>query len=150
MNEKKKIVVTGYTHFATQEDVQKGLNNLIAIGNDAMEAHDGYHSFGELYEHRFALYIALCKSLVKDCEECKAARGELRDKVEVWRSKIHSDDTSYPGWFIMGIGREAGKQISYHLPERFWDVTNFAVTLEKAPAFDGHTPNDVIKRLGDL
>ena len=66
---------------------------------------DGYHTFKELYEHRITLYIALCKSL---------------NNGNVWRSKLHSDSSSFDGWFILGIWREKGKQISYHLPNERW------------------------------
>lgn len=65
---------------------------------------DGYHTFGELYEHRITLFITVCMLL------------RLHTNAGVWRSKWHSDGSEYPGWFIMGIGREKGKQITYHLP----------------------------------
>ncbi len=32
----------------------------------------------------------------------------------------------------MGIGKEKGEQITYHLPLSKWDETNFAETLESA------------------
>ena len=37
------------------------------------------------------------------------------------------------------------KQITYHLPLSKWEETGFAETLEKAPEFDGHTPDDVLE-----
>lgn len=97
---------------------------------------DGYHTFEELYEHRIVLFIALCKIV----------HQEFWDGL-VWRSKLHHDGTSYDGWFIMGIGREKGKQISYHLPVSKWDDTEFAQTLDRAPEWDGHTSDDVLERL---
>jgi hypothetical protein len=69
---------------------------------------------------------------------------------EVWRSKLHSDGSSFDGWFILGIGKEKGKQITYHLPTVRWDEVSFAETLEKAPEWDGHTPDDVLERLKAL
>lgn len=98
---------------------------------------DGYHTFDELYEHRFALYIALCKLLQEDL-------------IPVWRSKLHSDGTSFDGWFILGIGKIRGKQITYHLPLSKWEETNFAETRKKAPTFDGHTSDDVLVRIKRL
>ena len=96
---------------------------------------DGYHTFAELYEHRNALFIALCRSLKKS----KAA--------QIWRSEIHSDGSKMHNWFILGIGKEAGAQITYHLPITKWKDTGFAATLKKAPKWDGHTSSDVIERL---
>lgn len=101
---------------------------------------DGYHTFDELYEHRAVLFIQLCGfiSAWRDCV------------YPVWRSKLHSDGSSFDGWFIMGIFKEGGKQITYHLPMDKWNDAMFAETLEKAPEFDGHTPADVLKRLDNL
>lgn len=99
------------------------------------EVSDGFHTFNELYEHRFALFIAVCK---------------LLPLHRAWRSQMHADGTMYPGWFIMGIDRLPGEQLSYHLPIHKWSETDFATTLEKAPAWDGHTPQDVLERLGRL
>ena len=67
----------------------------------------------------------------------------------VWRSKNHSDgEPAFGGtWFVLGINKEKGKQITYHLPMSKWDETDFAETLEKAPEFDGHTSQDVLERL---
>lgn len=101
---------------------------------------DGYHTFAELYDHRITLYIALC-----------AAQRLFTDK-EIWRSKKHSDgELAFGGtWFVLGIGSKAGEQITYHLPIERWDETNFAVTYDKAPEYDGHTSEDVIERLKKL
>jgi hypothetical protein len=99
---------------------------------------DGYHTFSELYEHRIALFIAFCFCSKKNCDRL------------VWRSKKHSDNSSFKEWFIMGIGEEKGKQITYHLPLKKWNDCDFAQTLDKAPEFDGHTSADVLKRLKNL
>ena len=105
---------------------------------------DGYHTFDELYEHRITLFIALCKILYNDPQY---QRGQ---RADVWRSKLHSDGTSFDGWFILGIGKEKGQQITCHLPLPKWEETEFAQTLEKAPEFDGHTSDDVLERLKKL
>jgi len=97
---------------------------------------DGYHTFDELYEHRITLYIALCKS--------------LRMEEDVWKSKQHLDGTRIEGWFILGINKEEGKQITYHLPLSKWDECDFAKTLATAPNFDGHNLIDVLERLKNL
>lgn len=53
-------------------------------------------------------------------------------------------------WFVLGIGKNEGEQITYHLPIRLWDFTKFAETLVFAPKFDGHTSADVLNRLQNL
>src|SRR5438105_4296320 len=106
---------------------------------------DGYHTFEDLYEHRHILFIALCKF-------AKTINTETDHLIyPVWCSVLHSDGTKYDDWFILGIGKDKGKQITYHLPARFWnEVCEFAEVLEKAPEWDGHTPQDVLTRLKSL
>jgi hypothetical protein len=101
---------------------------------------DGFHTFKELYEHRFALYIALCKRL----------RVNAMNKV--WRSKKHSDgELAFGGeWFILGINEKKGEQITYHLPMSKWEECRFAETLEQAPEWDNHKSQDVPLRLSYL
>lgn len=98
------------------------------------EISDGYHTFNELYEHRHALFLALL--------------SKSFTTAQTWMSIEHSDGTSMEGWFIAGIELPEG-QISYHLPDRLWSAclrTKARVCL-KAPAWDGHTSQDVITRL---
>ena len=92
---------------------------------------DGWHTFDELYDHRNTLFIKLCKQF----------------KEKVWRSKLHSNGTMHEGVFILGMGKEKGKQITYHISLSKWAETDFAETLDKAPDYDGHTNKDVLKRL---
>jgi hypothetical protein len=106
------------------------------------EISDGYHTFNELYDHRIALFIALCSVLQFHHKKSPIGMWAL-----IWRSRLHSDGTVYPGWFIMGIGVTPGHQITYHLPMSKWEATEFADTLDLAPEFDGHTSADVIDRL---
>jgi hypothetical protein len=103
---------------------------------------DGYHTFDELYDHRIALYIALCKTIVE--------KGAAQDAQRIWRSLLHSDGSKFDGWFVLGMGTAAGEQITYHLPIACWDDTNFVQTLDRAPEWDGHTSDDVLKRLKTL
>lgn len=115
----------------------KEINELIK-SVDSNQVSDGYHTFGELYEHRIVIYMALCKHL-----------SYLSNNV--WMSLLHSDGTSFEGWFVLGINKEKGEQITYHLPVKYWNkCTEFAEELEKAPEFDGHTSEDVLKRLAEL
>lgn len=99
---------------------------------------DGYHTFDELYEHRITLWIALCKRLV----------GSHR--AYVWRSRLHSDGTGHPNWFVLGVGEAPGQQMTYHLPSYRWEDCSFAHTRPVAPTFDGHSPADVLERIKKL
>jgi len=112
------------------------MGQLIINNIDTNLVSDGYHTFGELYEHRIELYLALCRV--------------LGDKGPVWKSKLHSDGTSIEGWFILGIGKEKGQQITYHLPNSYWDKINGIRIYECALDYDGHTSQDVLDRLKSL
>ncbi len=122
---------------------EEAINTLIKMeGVNANNISDGYHTFGELYDHRIELFIALCRILFD---------YEPDDKVQVWMTKKHSDGSEFEGWFILGLFTEQGKQISYHLPMSRWkECTFFANQLSTAPEFDGHTSQDVLKRLREL
>lgn len=133
----EQVIINNFNKHWTQDDHNKS-ETLYVEGNDNLSVSDGYHTFNELYDHRITLYIALCKQYMK-------ATG-----FKPWRSKLHSDGSSYEGWFILGIMDEPGKQITYHLPDLFWSDTDFAETLKKAPDFDHHTSQDVLGRLKKL
>lgn len=121
---------------------------LEVTGPEEMECSDGYHTFGELYDHRITLFIALCR--MTDNIDRIGDYGS--EDLTVWRSKYHSDgELAFGGiWFVLGINKEPGKQITYHLPIERWEETNFAETLDKAPAYDDHTSEDVLQRLKRL
>ncbi len=93
---------------------------------------DGYHTFDELYEHRSVLFVALCN----------AYSGIS------WKANYHADGTMYDNYFIAGIRTPKGCA-TYHLHESYWfdlDVEEF----ENAPEWDGHTSEDVLKRIKEL
>lgn len=119
------------------------VNDWIKSGEvDSNVVSDGYHTFRELYEHRIRLWIAFCK-LVYDRFD--------RKSIPVWCSKKHSDGSEYDGWFLLGIHFDQGKQVTYHLPNKYWDdVQCFAEEIIQAPPFDGHTSADVLERIKNL
>ena len=94
---------------------------------------DGYHTFNELYHHRAILFSVICNS--------------MSDKA--WKSKLHDTGDMYDGMFIVGIETPEG-QATYHYDiEPYWDM--FKVKeLEKAPKYDGHTPQVAIDRIAKL
>lgn len=99
---------------------------------------DGYHTFNELYHHRAILFSVICNN-----------HPEI-----AWKSMHHNDPNSpmYDGMFIVGIETPQG-QATYHYDiDPYWDM--FKVKeLDRAPAWDGHTPDEAIRRielLGDV
>lgn len=98
---------------------------------------DGYHTFNELYDHRNILFMIICNYL----------RYNATDRS--WKSKRHSDGSMYDGWFIAGINQEQGRQMTYHVPMKYWE-DYLCEELEKAPEFDGHTPYHSLRRLKQM
>lgn len=97
---------------------------------DTNNISDGYHTFGELYEHRHALFLAVCRAYPS------------------WKSRLHDDGSDMPGWFIAGVDTPEG-MVTYHLPDEWWNRFNVQ-ELGRAPEWDGHTSQDVIERLESL
>ena len=96
---------------------------------------DGYHTFNELYHHRAVLFAVICNM--------------YPDKA--WKSKQHGDPNfpMYDGMFIVGIETPEG-QATYHYDlDPYWDIFNVK-EIERAPKFDGHTPDEAIRRIGLL
>jgi len=116
----------------------KEINKLIKKV-DSDQVSDGFHTFGELYDHRVGLYIALCAMI-----------AWYDSRFQVWKSKKHSDGSVWDDWFIMGIGTKAGQQITYHVPIEFWKQCFFARTRARAYKYDGHTSKDALERLKKL
>ena len=85
--------------------------------NEPGSTSDGYHTFKELYEHRFELWITVCRQVQSD------PRHQYR---EAWRTRVHSDGSVMDGWFVLGISEfdpQTCKQITqmtYHLPDERW------------------------------
>jgi hypothetical protein len=75
-----------------------------------------------------------------------------RDKHAFVKSRKHGDGApSYPNWFIVQgvLAFGGGQQISYHVPNHMWE--NFKCKeVDIPPAYDGHTSDDVVKRLIDF
>lgn len=102
---------------------------------DMGEVSDGYHTFNELYEYRLLYNAAFFNELAK------------QNLYDVHKSKKHSDgeDCFGGGWFIVMAELPTG-QISNHYELKDWDL--FQVPeKEKANIWDGHTPQDVAKRM---
>lgn len=95
----------------------------------AGEISDGYHTFDELYYHRMMLFLVICK----------------QNKEKAWKSYQHHDGTMYDEYFIVGITTKQG-DYSYHYHQRYWHLFDVK-ELDKAPEWDGHTPEDITRLL---
>lgn len=136
--------IAAYRTFCISE-INAKIQNYKSFGilKNAKNISDGYHTFGELYETRAVLNIALFKYI--------RWSNKLADGPNpVWRSKLHADNTMFEGMFILGVGSKPGEQITFHYHLDKWDDCDFAETLEKAPEFDGHTPAEALERIKRL
>lgn len=94
---------------------------------------DGYHTFDELYHHRAVLFSVICN----------------QNPNLAWKSKFHGDGTMYYGMFIVGIETPEGQATYHYDTASYWDM--FRVReLKRAPKWDGHTPDEAIRRIGLL
>jgi hypothetical protein len=97
---------------------------------------DGYHNLKQMYDMRLALTVALMEVL---CEV---------SNIPCWRAKLHHDGTMFIDYFIVGIELPVG-QVTWHYHIKHWDLFGMKnlTTLDRAPEFDGHTEDDVVRRL---
>jgi hypothetical protein len=107
-------------------------DNLVIDGNTS----DGYHTFNELYEFR-KLYNAIIFN-----------EWAGREMYGVHKSKRHHDGEECfgGGWFIVMANLPDG-QISNHYEMKDWDLFWAVPEREIADEWDGHTSQDVAKRL---
>jgi len=124
-------------HLDTLNDfIKKVVDKAREEGGEITEdTSDGYHTFKELYEYR-KLYNAGMFNL-------------LPKNFNVHKSKRHSDGELCfgGGWFIVMATLPTG-QISNHYELKDWDLFK-CEERELADEWDGHTPEDVAKRIKD-
>ena len=97
------------------------------------ETSDGYHTFNELYHHRAVLFSVIVKAFAD----------------HAWKSRKHHDGSMYDGMFIVGIETPDGQATYHYDVEPYWDMFE-CKELEYAPEWDGHTPDEAIRRIGNL
>ena len=101
---------------------------------------DGYHTFKELYEFRLLYNAALFNEWAE------------QGKYDVHKSQRHFDGELCFGrddYFVVVATLPTG-QISNHYPMTDWDLFK-CEAVEKAKAqWDGHTSQDVAKRLREF
>jgi hypothetical protein len=111
---------------------------------------DGFHTFKVLYEIRKAYNVALFNEWGSQKERQIGNQWiPLNTKNHVHKSRKHHDG-EYPfgkdNWFIVCAELPNG-QISNHYPIEDWDLFNIPEVEKALFPFDGHTSEDVIKRL---
>lgn len=119
------------------EQINQAIETRRKTGASSGEVSDGYHTFNELYHHRAILFATICNNPL------------LRELA--WKSKQHNDpnEPMYDGMFIVGIETPDG-QATYHYDiDPYWDMFH-CKELERAPEYDGHTPDEAIKRIQSL
>lgn len=94
---------------------------------------DGYHTFNELYHHRAVLFSVIV--------------AKFADRA--WKSKLHADGTMYEGMFIVGIETPDGQATYHYDVDPYWEMFRCKET-DRAPEWDGHTPDQAIERIGKL
>jgi hypothetical protein len=127
------LILNGIANIVRDKNIAPTAD-VIEIPNGLIgDLSDGYHTFNELYHHRAILFSVICNS--------------MPDKA--WKSKLHDTGDMFDGMFIVGIETPEG-QATYHYDiEPYWDM--FKVKeLEKAPKWDGHTPQVAIDRISKL
>ena len=94
---------------------------------------DGYHTFNELYDHRAKLFSVIVRCF----------------KDRAWKSKLHHDGTMYDGMFIVGVETPAGQATYHYDVDPYWGIFD-CEELDRAPEWDGHTPQQAIERIAAL
>jgi hypothetical protein len=114
------------------------MNNEIKITVHDENTSDGYHTFKELYAFRKQFNAALFN------------QWAMLGMYDVHKSKRHHDGEKCFGgnWFIVVAQLPTG-QISNHYELSDWNLFDIE-EREVSAKFDGHTPQDVLKRLNAL
>lgn len=132
-----------YAHRISWMNPDKATNRWDAIVNylaDLIEPQpidgntsDGYRTFDELYHHRAVLFSVIVENFA----------------TRAWKSKLHADGTMYEGMFIVGIETPDGQATYHYDAEPYRDMFR-CKEIDRAPEWDGHTPDQAIERIGKL
>ena len=127
------ILTGGAPRPTTEMAILASLADLIEPQPIDGDTSDGYHTFNELYHHRAVLFSVIV--------------AKFADRA--WKSKLHADGTMYDGMFIVGIETTEG-QATYHYDiDPYWEMFRCR-EVDRAPEWDGHTPDQAIERIGKL
>ena len=148
----KPITAEEIKSVVTLEDT---VNRIIQAWKDNNEINtglisDGYHTFDELYEFRKVYNATLFNEWAKvDSNNISINFSSWGvSKYDVHKSwKHHDGELCFGGgWFIVVAILPTG-QISNHYKAEDWGLFKIPEAETAKYEFDGHTPQDVIKRL---
>ena len=108
---------------------------------------DGYHTFDELYYYRLLYNAALVNTIIY----MRFKHGLNNDiNISIIKSDRHSDGELCfgGGWFIVVMETPYG-QITNHYENKYWDMFS-CPSVDVAPVWDGHTPQQAAERLYKL
>lgn len=123
----------------TTKKLESHYNNMGENGQEmelvCEDVTDGYHTFDELYDFRRAYNAVLFNEWAS------------QNKFNVHKSERHHDGEQCfgGGWFIVVATLPTG-DISNHYEMKYWDLFKCEIR-EKSKEWDGHTSDDVLKRL---
>ena len=122
-----------HMHPGDYEELHECLADLIEPQPIDGNTSDGYHTFNELYHHRAVLFSVIVKIFAD----------------RAWKSKLHADGTMYDGMFIVGIETPDGQATYHYDVDPYWNMFQ-CKEVDRAPEWDGHTPDQAIERIGKL
>jgi len=130
--------LNGFNQALSQINTSLIADEVLKVVKVTENTSDGYHTFKELYEYRKLYNAGLFNEWAK------------QGLFNVHKSERHSDGEFCfdGGWFIVVATLPTG-DISNHYEMSDWDLFNCEIR-EKAKEWDGHTPQDVAKRLNDF
>lgn len=122
------------TKVPTLEELQNEINVFKANGGCTKDLSDTYHTFGDLYHHRALLFASLCLTSMRSI---------------AWKSLLHDDpnDKMYDGMFIVGVETPEGQATYHYKIDPYWAMFKGVKELDRAPKYDGHTPDEAIQRI---
>jgi hypothetical protein len=99
---------------------------------------DGYHTFGELYRHRHALFLTLLR-----------LNWTAESMYEAWWTKEHhpDNDPMFDDMILVGLELPGLGSVQYHLPTDYISaVDKWAQELAHGPYYDGTASPDAVVR----
>lgn len=112
------------------------IDSLIDLLNDM---NDDYHSMQELYDFRMIYNCLLFNQWYEN------------SVFEVYKSKKHHDDEiCFDGDFFIVVANLPSGQITNHYLIKYWDYFKIPEYERMKDEFDGHTSQDVLKRLKEV
>lgn len=120
--------------FEIQPNIRNDVGTFVKVLRGMPEARDEYHTMEELYHYRMLYHACAIESWEDAC-------------YRTVKSKRHSDgELCFDGEYFIVVTDLPSGQISNHYKLEWWSL--FQVEeVEKAPFWDGHTPEVASRRI---